>query len=65
MLILAEVSAYVTFFICRDWYNPAAVFLNPSLSDRLVSSLYDLSSMEFDLPVKGINLEETWPSFVQ
>ena len=49
----------------RDWYFSGAVLLTPVLSQRLISALYDLSDIDFTLPVGGLDLDETWPSFVQ
>lgn len=55
----------LTFFISRDWYFPSAILLTSVLSQRLISALYDLSDIGFDLPVEGLDLDEAWPSFVQ
>lgn len=42
-----------------------AILLTPSLTQRLISALYDLSDVTFTLPVEGLDLDETWPTFVQ
>ena len=48
---------------CREWYHVSAVLLLPSLSQRVLSSLYDLSEVTFDLPLDGVELDDHWPSF--
>ena len=57
--------AYMTFDPpFREWYHPSAILLSATLSQRVISALYDLSDVDFDLPVEGIDLDELWPSFV-
>lgn len=58
---------FVQIFYClnRDWYQSGAVLMIPSLTQRLISALYDLSDVTFSLPVDGLDLDEMWPSFVQ
>lgn len=48
----------------REWYFPSAVLLLPSLAEKVISALYDLSEVDFHLPSEGIDLDEMWPSFV-
>jgi len=48
----------------REWYYSGAILLSAPLSQRVISALYDLSDVDFDLPVEGIDLDEMWPSFV-
>ena len=48
----------------REWYHPSAILLSATFSQRVISALYDLSDVDFDLPVEGIDLDELWPSFV-
>ena len=48
----------------REWYHPSAILLSATLSQRVISALYDLCDVDFDLPVEGIDLDELWPSFV-
>ena len=48
----------------REWYHSTSVLLSPAHSQRLISALYDLSAVDFDLPAEGVDLDETWPSFV-
>ena len=48
----------------REWYGAGAILLSASLSQRVISALYDLSDVDFNLPVEGIDLDEMWPSFV-
>ena len=48
----------------REWYCSGAILLSAPLSQRVISALYDLSDVDFDLPVEGIDLDEMWPSFV-
>ena len=47
----------------REWYHASAVFLLPLLTQRILSALYDLSEVTFDLPLEGVELDEHWPSF--
>ena len=48
----------------REWYHSSSVLTSPTHSQRLISALYDLSEVDFDLPSEGVDLDETWPSFV-
>jgi hypothetical protein len=48
----------------KEWYHPTSVLLSPAHSQRLISALYDLTDVDFDLPSEGVDLDETWPSFV-
>jgi len=48
----------------KEWYHSGAILLSAPLSQRVISALYDLSDVDFDLPVEGIDLDEMWPSFV-
>ena len=48
----------------REWYHPAAIMLTGSFTQRLLTALYDLSDVTFDLPREGLELDETWPAFV-
>ena len=47
----------------REWYHVSAVLLLPSLTQRVLSALYDLSEVTFDLTLEGVELDEHWPSF--
>ncbi|XP_019854093.1 PREDICTED: FYVE and coiled-coil domain-containing protein 1-like [Amphimedon queenslandica] len=49
----------------KDWYQSGAVLLVPSLTERLISALYDLYDVTFSLPVDGLDLDDAWPSFIQ
>ena len=47
----------------REWYHASALLLEPSFNQRVLSVLYDLSEVTFDLPLEGLELDEHWPSF--
>ena len=47
----------------REWYHASAVLLLSSFTQRILSALYDLSEVTFDLPLEGVELDEHWPSF--
>ena len=49
--------------VCREWYHISAVLLLPSLTQRVLSALYDLSEVTFDLTLEGVELDDHWPSF--
>jgi len=48
----------------REWYHPSALVLVESFVQRLLTVLYDLSDVTFELPQEGLELDETWPAFV-
>jgi hypothetical protein len=58
-------SVHVHVYVCprREWYHISAVLLLPSLTQRILSALYDLSEVTFDLTLEGVELDEHWPSF--
>eukprot|EP00731_Ephydatia_muelleri_P012846 Em0007g156a len=47
----------------KEWYVSGAVLLVPQLSQQVVVSLYDVGEIEFHLPLDGLDLDNTWPSF--
>ena len=54
---------YMYVSIHREWYHISAVLLLPSLTQRVLSALYDLSEVTFDLTLEGVELDDHWPSF--
>ena len=50
---------------CRDWYDIKAVWFNKQLASSIVSALYDLNDVQFDLDSKGYDLDSTWPTFAR
>ena len=51
-------------FTLREWYHSGAILLSSTFSQQVISALYDLGEVDFDLSFEGADLDETWPSFV-
>ena len=49
----------------REWYMPKAFFHQKKLSDDVVSVLYDLNDINFDLASSGYDLDAAWPTFAR
>ncbi|XP_005104668.1 FYVE and coiled-coil domain-containing protein 1 [Aplysia californica] len=47
----------------KDWFLPSSALMSPKDSQSLISSLYDLNSLHFDLAPRGYDLDTSWPSF--
>ncbi|GFO01477.1 fyve and coiled-coil domain-containing protein 1 [Plakobranchus ocellatus] len=46
-----------------DWFNPGTLMTNQKECQHLISCLYDLNSLHFDLSPRGYDLDASWPAF--
>ncbi|XP_070536598.1 FYVE and coiled-coil domain-containing protein 1-like [Ptychodera flava] len=51
--------------VTSDWYTPKSVLLNHKHSSALVSDMYDLNEIQFDLSPTGYDLDSSWPTFAR
>ncbi|KAK3106246.1 hypothetical protein FSP39_015970 [Pinctada imbricata] len=51
--------------VTSDWYTAKSVWLQHDKSQLIISSLYDLSDLQFDLAPRGYDLDNAWPSFAR
>ncbi|XP_069469467.1 FYVE and coiled-coil domain-containing protein 1 isoform X2 [Ambystoma mexicanum] len=49
--------------VTSDWYYARSPFLKPKVSSEIVSCLYELTEVQFDLASRGYDLDATWPNF--
>ena len=50
-------------YIHSQWYKQSSVWRNPTQSAYLISILYDLNDITFDLGAQGYDLDNGWPTF--
>ncbi|KAL8603113.1 hypothetical protein ACOMHN_046025 [Nucella lapillus] len=48
-----------------DWYNLGGVWMKPDIYSSIISTLYDLNNLHFDLPPRGYDLDSAWPTFAR
>ncbi|XP_066528587.1 FYVE and coiled-coil domain-containing protein 1 [Hoplias malabaricus] len=48
-----------------DWYFSRSPFLKPHLSVDIISYLYELNEVQFDLASRGHDLDSAWPTFAR
>ncbi|XP_072553437.1 FYVE and coiled-coil domain-containing protein 1 [Salminus brasiliensis] len=48
-----------------DWYYARSPFLKPHLSVDIISYLYELNEVQFDLASRGHDLDSAWPTFAR
>ncbi|XP_061197499.1 FYVE and coiled-coil domain-containing protein 1-like isoform X2 [Saccostrea echinata] len=51
--------------VTSDYFHPKSIWLNHDKSSSLISNLYDLSELQFDLAPRGYDLDNAWPSFAK
>lgn len=51
--------------VTSDWYNPRSPFLKPHLSVDIISYLYELNDVQFDVASRGHDLDAEWPTFAR
>ncbi|XP_062571549.1 FYVE and coiled-coil domain-containing protein 1-like isoform X2 [Saccostrea cucullata] len=51
--------------VTSDYFHPKSIWLNHDKSSTLISNLYDLSELQFDLAPRGYDLDNAWPSFAK
>ncbi|XP_071152759.1 FYVE and coiled-coil domain-containing protein 1-like isoform X1 [Mytilus edulis] len=48
-----------------EWFYPQSIWLHQDRNSVLISALYDLSGLQFDLASSGYDLDNAWPSFAK
>ena len=51
--------------LTTDWYQQKSVWLQQSLTSTIITSLYDLNDLQFDLSPRGYDLDTAWPTFAR
>uniref|UniRef100_A0A3P9JAK3 FYVE and coiled-coil domain-containing protein 1 n=1 Tax=Oryzias latipes TaxID=8090 RepID=A0A3P9JAK3_ORYLA len=51
--------------VTSDWYNAKSPFMKPDLSAVIISHLYDLNQVLFDVAPRGHDLDASWPTFAR
>uniref|UniRef100_A0A667XZT7 FYVE and coiled-coil domain-containing protein 1 n=1 Tax=Myripristis murdjan TaxID=586833 RepID=A0A667XZT7_9TELE len=49
--------------VTSDWYYARSPFLKPHLSVDIISHLYELNEVQFDVASRGHDLDASWPTF--
>ncbi|XP_069072502.1 FYVE and coiled-coil domain-containing protein 1 isoform X1 [Pleurodeles waltl] len=49
--------------VTSDWYYARSPFLKPKISSDIISHLYELTDVQFDLASRGYDLDASWPTF--
>ncbi|XP_078544281.1 FYVE and coiled-coil domain-containing protein 1 isoform X2 [Lissotriton helveticus] len=49
--------------VTSDWYYVRSPFLKPKISSDIISHLYELTDVQFDLASRGYDLDASWPTF--
>ncbi|GLD50263.1 FYVE and coiled-coil domain-containing protein 1 isoform X2, partial [Lates japonicus] len=51
--------------VTSDWYYARSPFLKPHLSVDIISHLYELNEVQFDVASRGHDLDASWPTFAR
>ncbi|XP_060078063.1 FYVE and coiled-coil domain-containing protein 1-like [Ylistrum balloti] len=51
--------------VTSDWFYPKSVWLQHDERNKIISALYDLNDIQFDLAARGYDLDNAWPSFAR
>ncbi|KAM3620060.1 uncharacterized protein V6R79_017664 [Siganus canaliculatus] len=51
--------------VTSDWYYARSPFLKPHLSVDIISHLYELNEIQFDVASRGHDLDASWPTFAR
>ncbi|KAJ8278202.1 hypothetical protein GJAV_G00085020 [Gymnothorax javanicus] len=51
--------------VTSDWYYARSPFLKPHLSADIISHLYELNEVQFDVASRGHDLDSEWPTFAR
>ena len=54
---------YILYY--SGWYHPKSMWLQHDKSTMVISELYDLNDLMFDLAPRGYDLDNSWPSFAR
>ncbi|XP_064594358.1 FYVE and coiled-coil domain-containing protein 1-like isoform X2 [Liolophura sinensis] len=49
--------------VTSDWYTVRSVWLNHIQKNTIITALYELNDINFDLLPRGYDLDSAWPSF--
>lgn len=52
-------------FFCSDWFNSRSPFLKSGLSVDIITYLYELNDVQFDVASRGHDLDSAWPTFAR
>lgn len=51
--------------VTSDWYYARSPLLKPHLSVDIISHLYELNEVQFDVASRGHDLDSAWPTFAR
>ncbi|XP_050404881.1 FYVE and coiled-coil domain-containing protein 1, partial [Patella vulgata] len=51
--------------VTSDYFFPQSIWLKKEKSSTIISCLYDLNEVNFDLSSRGYDLDSAWPSFAK
>ncbi|XP_046905511.1 FYVE and coiled-coil domain-containing protein 1 [Hypomesus transpacificus] len=51
--------------VTSDWFYARSPFLKPHLSVDIISHLYELNEVQFDVASRGHDLDSSWPTFAR
>ncbi|XP_008291446.1 FYVE and coiled-coil domain-containing protein 1 [Stegastes partitus] len=51
--------------VTSDWYYARSPFMKPHLSVDIISHLYELNEVQFDVASRGHDLDASWPTFAR
>ncbi|XP_067086634.1 FYVE and coiled-coil domain-containing protein 1 [Osmerus mordax] len=51
--------------VTSDWFYARSPFLKPHLSVDIISHLYELNEVQFDVSSRGHDLDSSWPTFAR
>ncbi|XP_021369572.1 FYVE and coiled-coil domain-containing protein 1-like isoform X2 [Mizuhopecten yessoensis] len=51
--------------VTSDWFHPKSIWLQHEDRNNIISALYDLNDIQFDLAARGYDLDNAWPSFAR
>lgn len=51
--------------VTSNWYFPTSALLRHQMAAQLISALYELNEVQFDLAPTGYDLDAGWPTFAK
>ena len=64
-MILIREKCMIIYLYFSGWYHPKSLWLQHDKSSMIISALYDLNDIIFDLAPRGYDLDNSWPSFAR
>lgn len=55
----------LVFLLFSDWYYARSPFLKCHLTADIISHLYELNQIQFDVAARGYDLDAEWPAFAR